>query len=109
MNDIHSKGLDSIDKDIEDEFYIVLRLFTSLFADATVLFSDSAEDLQVQLNNFSDYCDIWKLKVNISKTKIVAFTRAWLQHFKFSYKGYNLEIVIDYIYFGIHFLVLAVT
>ena len=100
--------MDSIAEYIEDEFDIFLRLFTSLFADDTVLFSDSAEDLQVQLNNVSEYCDIWKLKVNLSKTKIVAFTRARLQHFKFSYKCSNSEIVIDYIYLGIHFLVLAI-
>ena len=89
LQDRNSKGLDSIAKDIEDELDIFLRLFILLYADDMVLFSDSAEDLQVQLNNFSEYCDIWRLKVNISKTKNVVFTRARLQHFKFSYKGSN--------------------
>jgi hypothetical protein len=103
LHDRNSKGLDSIAKDIEDELDIFLRLFILLYADDMVLFSDSAEDLQVQLNNFSEYCDTWKLKVNISKTKIVVFTRARLNHFNFSYKGSNLEIVKDYIYLGINF------
>ena len=68
-----------------------------------MLFSDSTEDLQVQLNNFSEYSDTCKLKVNISKTKIVGFTRARLHHLNFSYKGPNLEIVKDYnIYLGIN-------
>ena len=70
----------------------------------TVLFPDSAEDLQVQLNNLSEYCDTWKLIVNIFKTNIVAFTRARLHYFNFSYKGSNLEILLkDYIYLGIIF------
>ena len=94
--------MDSIAKGIEDELDIFLRLFILLYVDDTVLFSDSAEDLQVQLNNFSEYCDTWKLKVNISKTKIVVFTRARLNHFNFSYKGSNLEIVKDYICLGIN-------
>ena len=58
-----------------------------------MVFSDSAEDLQVQLNNLSEYCDTWKLIVNISKTNIVAFTRARLHYLNFSYKGSNLEIL----------------
>jgi hypothetical protein len=104
LHDRNCKGLDSIAKDIEDELDIFLRLFILLCADDTVLFFDSAEDLQVQLNNFSEYCDTWRLKVNISKTDIVAFTRARLHHFKFSYKGSNLEIVLKvYIYLGIFF------
>jgi low affinity Fe/Cu permease len=67
-----------------------------------VEFSDSAEDLQVQLNNRSEYCDTWKLIVNISITRIVVFTKALLHHFNFSYKGSNLEIVKDYICLGIN-------
>ena len=66
-------------------------------------FSDSAEDLQVQLNNRSEYCDTWKLIVNISITRIVVFTKALLHHFNFSYKGSNLEIVKGYIYLGTNF------
>jgi hypothetical protein len=45
LHDRNSKGLDSIAKDIEDELDIFLRLFILLYADDTVLFSDSVEDL----------------------------------------------------------------
>jgi hypothetical protein len=51
LHDNNSKGLYFIAKDIEDE----LDIFIRLYADDTVLFSDSAEDLQVQLNNVSEY------------------------------------------------------
>jgi hypothetical protein len=73
LHDRNSKGLDSIAKDIEDELDIFLRLFILLYADDTVLFSNSAEDLQVQLNNISENCDTWKLKDNISETKKCCF------------------------------------
>jgi hypothetical protein len=44
--------------------HVYLKLFVLLYADDTVLFSDSASDLQLQLNIFCEYCNIWKLKVN---------------------------------------------
>jgi hypothetical protein len=46
LHDRNSKGLDSIAKDIEDELDIFLRLFILLYADDTVLFSNSTEDLK---------------------------------------------------------------
>jgi hypothetical protein len=60
--------------EIEGEFDIYLELFVLLYADDTVLFSDSASDLQLQLNIFCEYCNIWKLKVNSSKSKIIIFS-----------------------------------
>jgi hypothetical protein len=44
-----------------------------LYADDTVLFADSAVEMQIQLDNFSKYCSLWKLNVNSSKTKVVIF------------------------------------
>jgi hypothetical protein len=41
-----------------------------LYADDTILLAESAEDLQVQLNAFGEYCDNWKMKMNVNKTKI---------------------------------------
>ena len=35
--------------------------------------AESARDLQKQLDKFYDYCQLWKLKVNVEKTKIMIF------------------------------------
>ena len=51
----------------------MLNLFLILYADDTVIISESAEGLQKQLNDLYDYCNEWKLKVNTLKTKIVIF------------------------------------
>ena len=32
-----------------------------LYADDTVMFSESSEDLQNMLNEFDDYCEKWQL------------------------------------------------
>jgi hypothetical protein len=40
-----------------------LKLFIILYADDTAIMAESAADLQKQLDSFSDYCDIWRLKI----------------------------------------------
>jgi hypothetical protein len=52
-----------------------LKLFLLLYADDTVIFAESTEDLQAALNIFEEYCSEWKLSINVSKTKIVAFSK----------------------------------
>lgn len=77
LNDLQSyleehniKGLESISCDIENELTIYLKILLFLYADDTILLSESSKDLQFMLDTFSNYCENWKLKVNIEKTKI---------------------------------------
>ena len=48
-----------------------LKMFLLLHADYTVMFAESAEELQLPLNNFEKYCSEWRLSIHVSKTKIV--------------------------------------
>ena len=83
-------------------YAVFLKLFILLFADDTVLFGNSKEDLQKMLNIFEKYCDKWKLTVNISKTKVLIFSRGRnLNNQKFYFKGTELEVVNEYKYLGI--------
>jgi hypothetical protein len=46
-----------------------------LYADDTILLAESAEDFQVQLNAFDEYCDNWKMKVlPILRTSYIALS-----------------------------------
>ena len=73
-----------------------------LFADDTVIFGNSKEDLQSALNVFSEYCDEWKLTVNISKTKVMVFSGGRLpNNLRFYFKNTELQIVNEYKYLGI--------
>ena len=57
--------------DVNNEnMFIYIKLFILLFADDTVIFATNKEDLQVALNVFEQYCDKWRLTVNISKRKL---------------------------------------
>ena len=62
--------------DIEEEFIIkgangidvgYLNLFLLLYAGDIVIFSDSPEGLQQSLDILFEYCNKWKLTVNIEK------------------------------------------
>ena len=44
-----------------------------LYADDTIIMAESSHELQAALNCLNHYCNIWKLKVNVSKTKVVIF------------------------------------
>ena len=52
-----------------------LSMYLLMFADDTVIFSESVEGLQLSLNNLESYCNKWDLTVNIDKTKIVVFKK----------------------------------
>ena len=54
--------------DVNNEnMFIYIKLLILLFADDTVIFATNKEELQVALNVFEQYCDKWRLTVNISK------------------------------------------
>ena len=52
-----------------DDFVHFIKIFILLYADDTIILSDSAENLQKSLGSFLKYCSDWKLQVNEKKTK----------------------------------------
>ena len=55
---------------------IYLKIFILLYADDTVLMSENVNGMQTMLNIFSEYCNTWKLQVNIGKTNVVIFSKS---------------------------------
>ena len=59
---------------IHDRYFdSFLRIIILMYADDTVLFAESATELQALLNDFVSYCNDWKLTINPDKTKIMVF------------------------------------
>ena len=54
---------------------MILNYVFLSYADDSVLISKSIFDLQNSLDSVHDYCQRWKLCVNIIKTKIVVFRK----------------------------------
>ena len=51
----------------------VLKLFLLLYAEDILIFSATEKGLQTGLGIVYAYCQSWKLKVNIQKTKVMVF------------------------------------
>ena len=107
LNDLHcflrSRSVNGITvNENSDELLVYLRLLILLYADDTVLFSNSESDFQYSLDVFDTYRKNWKLTVNPSKTKTITFgnIRGRVPEFKIS--GHTLEVEDEYIYIGIH-------
>ncbi len=96
--------MNSISQAVESELDTFLKIFMLLYADDTALLSESAKGLQEKLVAFEDYCDLWKLKVNADKTKIMIFGLGRAnENNEFKYKGSTISIVKDFEYLGITF------
>ena len=79
-------------------------MFVLLYADDTVIFSETPEGMQNALNMFDDYCNSWHLCINVSKIKFVIFSkRKTRSNIEFILQGVRIEIVFDYSYLGICF------
>ena len=74
-----------------------------LYADDLVLISESEEDLQNMLNIVHDWCLKWRMKVNVSKSKIVHYRVRGHEQSSFDFKlgGQSLEIKDRYPYLGV--------
>ena len=92
-------------KDRLDESLLkYLKLYVLLYADDTVLVAESAEDLQKSITLMRNYCDLWKLNINVSKTKITIFSRAKTRNIpKFQFGETQLEVDDQYKYSSLIF------
>ena len=87
-----------------DEIEVFFKLYILLYADDTVIFAESAVELQAALNAMFLYCETWKLTVNASKTNIVIFSKSrCIENTQFMYNNEKLTIVEDFQYLGILF------
>ena len=59
---------------VQDEDTVVfLKLFTILYADDNVVFAESRAELQAAMHGMLHYCIMWKLDINVQKTKVVIY------------------------------------
>ena len=82
------------------------KLHCLLYADDMIIISESAHGLQRALDKLHDYCDKWKLLVNINKSNVMIFNRGGkvISRDSFHYGDSGLQIAKEYCYLGILFV-----
>ena len=66
--------------------------------------AESEQDLQTALDAVFSFCKLWYLELNISKTKVIIFSKGKVRkHIKFAFDGTELEVVDQYTYLGVTF------
>ena len=82
-----------------------MKLFILLYADDTAILSENEKEMQNAVKMLEHYCNIWGLKINVNKTKIVGFfSRGKIRNIpKITFDNSDLEIVFDYKYLGVIF------
>jgi hypothetical protein len=93
-----ARGVHMDERDIDR----LLNLFVLLYADDTVIFSESVAGLQNGLNLIKQYCDKWKLNLNVKKCKVMIFSRGKIRNIPHFFLGTEeLEVVNDFLYLGL--------
>ena len=87
-----------------DEIEVYFKLYSLLYADDTVVFAESENELQAALNAMFLYCKSWDLEVNPSKTKITVISNRKIhQAPHFIYNGQDLDTDDSFVYLGTMF------
>ncbi len=98
LNDIFKEHMSDVDTDK------MFKLYLLLYADDTVIFAESPNELQNALDSLHEYCVINKLNVNTRKTKVLVFSKGKIRNIpKFTFNNSDLEVVFDYNYLGVTF------
>ncbi len=79
-------------------------MYLLLYADDTVIFAESPNDLQKALDSLQEYCSLNKLNVNTRKTKVLVFSKGKIRNIpSFNFNNNDLEVVFNYNYLGVTF------
>ena len=64
--------------------------------------AENEKELQLALDSVHEYCTLYNLTVNTSKTKIIVFSRGKVKRYPiFSYGDDIIEVVSEYVYLGV--------
>ena len=74
-----------------------------LYADDLILMSHTKEGLTNCLSKLNNYCNVWKMEVNISKIQVIIFNNSGRKLIgpEFLFNGHYLKSVQSYCYLGI--------
>ena len=78
-----------------------MKFFLILYADDQVVFAKSPETLQSLLFYIETYCNIWGLKINTAKTKMMIFERSRHTYYDFFINNTRIVIIESFKYLDV--------
>lgn len=74
-----------------------------LYADDIVLLSEDRTSLQAMIDKLAEYCKVWSLTVNLTKSKVMIFRRGprIAAADNFNYDNTTIDVVNEYQYLGV--------
>ena len=88
----------------DEKLLYYLKLYILIYGDDTVVLAESEDEMQKSLNTLHEYCKEWKFKTNVTKTKIMLFSRGKKRHLPdLMFGNSKIEAVFEYNYLGIIF------
>ena len=92
----------AIELDMSEDFQHMLDLFVLLYADDTLILSETEDGLQRALTETSTYCNKWKIEINTQKSKVVVFSRGKIRNLPDFFIGNSkLEVCFEFNYLAI--------
>lgn len=102
LETLNGKSRESL---VTEDFEEFLELYLLLYADDTVVLSESILGLQKALDAVAEYCGQWNLFVNVDKTKVIVFSRGKIRNLpNLQFNGIKLEVVDNFMYLGVTFM-----
>ena len=88
----------------DDDIEFFINIYILLYADDKLILAESPLELQLAMNAANDYCNLWGLSINQSKTKVVIFSRGKARkNHNFKWGDLDIETVSEYCYLGVLF------
>ena len=102
LSENYANHLEFLNENCIQHIGMYLKLFLLLYADDTIMFAESTEDLQAALNIFEECCSELKLSINVSRTIIIVFSKRKYNNKKeFLLNNEEVEVKDSYTYLGL--------
>ena len=98
----NTSGIECESSEFDQTVTIYLKLFILLYADDTVIISESKEGLQSALNTYSEYCNEWRLTINSDKSNVTIFSKGRQTEYSFQINKYDIKVVKEFKYLGVY-------
>ena len=72
---MQKKEYDPLKISAGNDIDVFIKLYLELYTDDTAIIADSSVKLQKGLDILHEYCEKWKVTVNVTKTKITIFEK----------------------------------